>query len=168
MGIPARRLAIEHRNCNVSLEIYNDTCLCLQCNDCDVIIVNFGPSCIVDEDELRPPPACDIGVLVAMVAIDQAPETSTASPTQEVIDPACEEIAVIDDFNRKFYESDNGQIQEGNENDEISDSDGRERDKQQDGRLSDHGLEAAGGICYFGKPPDDPDSGSPSEPDDTD
>lgn len=168
MGIPARRLALEHIDCNVSLEIYNDTCLCLQCNDCDVIIVNFGPAKIIDDDP-RPKPVCDIGILVAMVAIDPQPqnEPDTASPTiAEEIHSSCEEIAVIEDFNKRFYESDNGQINEGDENDEVSDDPGRKFDKRPDNeRFSERNSEAAGGTCYFGKPADDTDSGSPSEPD---
>ena len=176
MGIPARRLALEHIDCNVSLEIYNDTCLCLQCNDCDVIIVNFGPAKIIDEDDHHPKPVCDFGILVAMVAIDQTPDPdlSTASPTQETIDPACEEIAVIEDFNKRFYESDNGQINEGDENDEVSDTPGGNVVKGRDSVLSDRekfserDTEAAGGTCYFGKPADDADSGSPSSSDESD
>ena len=171
MGIPARRLALEHIDCKVSLEIYNDTCLCLQCNDYDVIIVNFGPAKIIDEDEPRPKPACDIGILVAMAVIDlnPNPDFPTASPTQETVDPACEEIAVIEDFNKKFYESDNGQINEGDENDEVSDTPGGNVVKGSDReKSSERDTEAAGGTCYFGKPADDADSGSPSSPDESD
>jgi len=172
MGIPARRLALEHIDCNVSLEIYNDTCLCLQCNDCDVIIVNFGPAKIIDEDEPRPKPVCDFGILVAMVAIDQTPDPDlpTASPTQETVDPACEEIAVIEDFNKKFYASDNGQIEEDSENDEARDdrvTDHHREDREFE-RISERSSLAAGGTCYFGKPPDDTDSGSPSSSDESD
>jgi len=177
MGIPARRLALEHIDCNVSLEIYNDTCLCLQCNDCDVIIMNFGPSCIVDEDDPRPQPACDIGILVASALINSQPEVEpdTASPTlAEELHNSCEEIAVIEDFNKRFYESDNGQINEGDENDEISDTPGGNVVKGRNSVLSDRekfserDTEAAGGTCYFGKPPDDTDSGSPSSSDESD
>jgi len=171
MGIPARRLALEHIDCNVSLEIYNDTCLCLQCNDCDVIIVNFGPAKIMDDDP-HPKPVCDIGILVASALINSQPEaeTDTASPTvAEELHNSCEEIAVIEDFNKRFYESDNGQINEGDENDEISDTPGGNIVKGSNNeRFSERDTEAAGGTCYFGKPPDDTDSGSPSSSDESD
>jgi len=171
MGIPARRLALEHVDCNVSLEIYNDTCLCLQCNDCDVIIMNFGPAKLINDDP-RPQPECDIGILVASALINSQPEVEpdTASPTlAEELHNSCEEIAVIEDFNKRFYESDNGQINEGDENDEVSDTPGGNVVKRSDNeRFSERDTEAAGGTCYFGKPADDTDSGSPSEPDDTD
>jgi hypothetical protein len=175
MGIPTRRLALEHIDCNVSLEIYNDTCLCLQCNDCDVIIMNFGPSKIIDEDDPHPLPACAIGILVAMSSIGPS-EDARASPSNELPTPAldtdsvCEEIAVMDDFNQKFYESDNGQISEGEENDEVRDTNGTGRNYYQKGKSDEFSERTAndiGGTCYFGKPADDPDSGSPSQSDDS-
>jgi hypothetical protein len=182
MGIAARRLALEHIDCNVSLELYNDTCLCLQCNDCDVIITNFGPACITDDDP-RPKPSCAIGILVAVSDVsaegktasgEEPSEEGTPTPPLDT-DSVCEELAVIDDFNKKFYESDNGQINEGDENEDIGDNDwgleaGRScgRKSGDNERISERNVEAAGGTCYFGKPPDDTDSGSPSEPDESD
>lgn len=160
MGIIARRLALEHLNCNVSLEIYDDTCLCLQCNDCDVIIMNFGPSRIVDEDDPKTALVCGLGILMAA-----RPSVFFPDPKAEITpSDACEEIVVIEDFNRKFYESDNGQIDEGDENDEVRGNDSVSDRRNDSERISERDTEAAGGTCYFGEPV----LGSPSQPIDFD
>ena len=55
------------------------------------------------------------------------------------------------------------------ENDEISDTPGGNVVKGSDReKFSERDTEAAGGTCYFGKPADDADSGSPSSSDESD
>jgi hypothetical protein len=49
-----RSTALQHLNCNVTLDIYSDQSVCLICEDHDVVITNFGSCCI--RDVMRPAP----------------------------------------------------------------------------------------------------------------
>jgi hypothetical protein len=85
---PVRCLAAHHLSCNVSLEIYKDGCIVLQCDDCDVVIENFGV-CRLSEIMPVMPPILEIRV----AAEDGHPPDECETP-----------LEVITDFNEKFYE----------------------------------------------------------------
>jgi hypothetical protein len=80
---PVRALAAEHIRCNVSLDIYSDGCICLQCDDCNVIIENYG-KCRLSQLT---------GVLNSIAEIRVHPVDECETP-----------LEVIEDFNQKFYE----------------------------------------------------------------
>jgi len=80
-----RRRAVQHLKCKkISLDLFDDGCICLLCDDCDVIIENFG-SCKFSE--------------IATVLLPTMEIKVRQSNHEEKT-----EIEVISDFGNKFYE----------------------------------------------------------------
>jgi hypothetical protein len=83
---PVRALAAEHIRCNVSLDIYSDGCICLQCDDCNVIIENYGK--------------CRLSQLTGVLNSIAEIKVNSNQPANECETP----LEIIEDFNAKFYE----------------------------------------------------------------